>query len=822
MLNRKMFPLAAALALVLPIVIATTAVPAAGTTIVAAKMSPAMARLVDQGGYGLYPIADLDPNYVAGDVYYLARVSGPIDDVLVASLTSAGARVRFRFPEIGYVALVSPLGAVGAVSSLSSVVRLDADMPQQVLGATVRVAVGQTFTDQSKRGTHDVGADQLWAAGITGAGVRVGVVDSGIDETHPDLNVAGFVNCTAVVPTVVGDDAGACVSQPGYDDNGHGTHVSGIVAGSATGLLPTQAGLLPGMAPSAELVGAKVCNAAGSCLTSSIMAGVRYLALEPAQGGLGADVINLSLGGSRAFLAPLFGSSLQTNADASTALLNALASLNNVLFSVAAGNSGPVLGSVSTPSVAAQALSVGASVSDWDLNHPVAQTAHGEFGNIRPEAPGAGATGIATFSSRGPSGDRLIKPDVTAPGVYVISAQSAEGGEVGATDLLHNHFYSADPTYAVLSGTSMAAPSAAGISALVWSGYETAIGADPAYYRLKAALANTSGTHAFEGSVAGLLSGLRAKYAGENLADLFPLRNQSFVGVTGEGAGRLNAPAALAALTRGVIVYTPQVGAIDDVHELQPSWSMDDVASGESRTQSFVLRGGPLLGSSARTTFSMDAFSEAVGVRQAPATWFKLPSSVSASKNVDKAFTVTLTVPPGAAPGMYTAAVVASSKIAGNVTQRVRIPVQFFVPITGTTIEGPVWAYNTTDYTATGFANPLGDVFTDFAEYPLRLAAGASNVQLAVCDLAGIDHMDVFVYDGNGEEIDSTVASDLLDGLPAGVGYAPTTCADPHVVMILDGADFLTVNAPTTVWVNIADSGPHAVGVSTFRLSVGS
>src|SRR5439155_22997292 len=151
-------------------------------------------------------------------------------------------------------------------------------------------------------------------------------------------------------------------------------------------------------------------------------------------GGAGADVINISLGSGRFYGAPLFSAELVTNNDPEAQLINTLAQQDNVVFAISAGNSGPVLGSTGGPSVASQAISVGAAIADFDLKHPTDQTEQGEFGNIRPDAPPNGATAIATFSSRGPSGDHLVKPDLTAPGSYVVAAESAEGGEVKAAD----------------------------------------------------------------------------------------------------------------------------------------------------------------------------------------------------------------------------------------------------------------------------------------------------------------------------------------------------------------------------------------------------
>jgi hypothetical protein len=419
-----------------------------------------------------------------------------------------------------------------------------------------------------------------------------------------------------------------------------------------------------------------------------------------------------------------------------------------------------------------------------------------------------------------------VKPELTAPGVYYIAAESAEGAEIKAADIAHRHNFSADPFYAVLSGTSMSAPAAAGASALVWDGYEALTGQDPAYYRVKAALANTAGTHAFEGPVVGLISGIRAKTLGEDPADLFPLRNEDWVGVSGEGSGRINAPAAYLAITKGVLAYTPQIGELDDIHELQPHWSIGDVGQGQSLAQTFLLHGGPAMQSRTSVRFGVDTGKEPVGVKPAPKSWFKLPNSVSVTRNADKPFQLKLNVPANAAPGMYGATVTGTAKLTNKVTQNVRIPVQFFVelaerdPAEGadTSIEGPIWASEPTDYSIVGFEDPLGDIFTDWVSYPIRIPAGTERVDLSVHDVAGTDHMDVFVFDQNGQEIDSTVTPFLDHAVPGGALYTPTTASDPNTVSLLDGDDLIDVVLPATVWVEISDSQPQGAGFSTYHL----
>lgn len=111
------------------------------------------------------------------------------------------------------------------------------------------------------------------AAGRTGAGVNVAVLDTGIDTTHSDLSVAGLVDET-------GSRGG------GIDDNGHGTHVSGTIAA-----LDNTLGVI-GVAPDADLYGVKVLDRRGSGSYSGIAAGIDWAVAH------GMDVLNMSLGGS--------------------------------------------------------------------------------------------------------------------------------------------------------------------------------------------------------------------------------------------------------------------------------------------------------------------------------------------------------------------------------------------------------------------------------------------------------------------------------------------------------------------------------------------
>ncbi|NEC92510.1 S8 family peptidase [Streptomyces sp. SID12501] len=221
---------------------------------------------------------------------------------------------------------------------------------------------GKASLDKS---VPQIGAPKAWAAGFDGKGVKIAVLDTGVDATHPDLKdqviaAKNFSTATSVT-----------------DKFGHGTHVASIVAGTGA----KSGGKYKGVAPGAKILNGKVLDDTGSGDYSSIIAGMEWAAEQ------GAQVVNLSLGG------------LDTpEVDPMEAAVNKLSAEKGILFAIAAGNAGPE--SIDSPGSADAALTVGA-VDDKDL--------------------------LAKFSSTGPRvGDGAIKPDVTAPGED-ITAASAKG-----------------------------------------------------------------------------------------------------------------------------------------------------------------------------------------------------------------------------------------------------------------------------------------------------------------------------------------------------------------------------------------------------------
>ncbi|WP_189153498.1 S8 family peptidase [Lentzea pudingi] len=221
------------------------------------------------------------------------------------------------------------------------------------------------------RSVAQINAPAAHAAGLTGKGVTVAVLDTGVDNTHPDLadreiGERNFSN-----------------SPDNGDHYGHGTHVASIVAGTGA----KSGGKYRGVAPDAHILDVKVLGDNGSGQDSAIIAGMEW-AVEQ-----GAQIVNLSLGG---YDTP--------DVDPLEETVNRLTADKGALFVIAAGNSGPATSTIGSPGSADAALTVGA------VDHE---------------------NRIAEFSSRGPTRSGGLKPDLTAPGVGIVAALHSDG-RIGA------------------------------------------------------------------------------------------------------------------------------------------------------------------------------------------------------------------------------------------------------------------------------------------------------------------------------------------------------------------------------------------------------
>ena len=324
---------------------------------------------------------------------------------LRSSVDSAGARIATDLASIDGAAVRVPVSeadrfwgelTTGPGSRSASGPTFDPGIEKVWLDGQVRASLDESVPQ--------IGAPEAWAAGYTGAGVKVAVLDTGIDASHPDL-------ADAVIAAEDFTESGT--TQDGY---GHGTHVASIITGSGE----ASTGKYKGAAPDAGLLVGKVLDDGGFGTDSGIIAGMEWAAAQ------GARIISLSLGGC-----PTDGTDPMSQA------VDSLTESSGALFTIAAGNH-PHGGEcaepqhfVSSPAAADQALAVG-SVTKQDA--------------------------LSTFSNVGPRvGDGAVKPEITAPGQDIVAAR-ATGTELG--DIV-------DEQYVRLSGTSMATPHVAGAAALL-------------------------------------------------------------------------------------------------------------------------------------------------------------------------------------------------------------------------------------------------------------------------------------------------------------------------------------------------------------------
>jgi len=307
-----------------------------------------------------------------------------------------------------------------------SVFRIHYDRPAATFNYRTSMTVGTRVVRQT--------------LGLTGAGVGVAVIDSGIATWHDDLT-----NTTATLFPYGNQRVAKFVdfvngrTQP-YDDNGHGTHVAGIIAGNGY----DSSGQKAGAAPEASLVSLKVLDANGNGTVSSIIAALDWVLANHAAYNI--RVVNMSV-----------GSSIHESAWTDPLTLAAKRVVDaGVVVVAAAGNFGRnaagqiQYGGISAPGNAPWVLTVGGSSTQGTTNR--------------------GDDVVGGFSSRGPSFiDWNAKPDLVAPGAGTVSLASAGSHfyQTKASALSAGTIATASLPYLSLTGTSMAAPVVAGTVALM-------------------------------------------------------------------------------------------------------------------------------------------------------------------------------------------------------------------------------------------------------------------------------------------------------------------------------------------------------------------
>jgi subtilisin family serine protease len=376
-------------------------------------------------------------NYKADDVVTKRAGGNPLVTSRVIVTLNPGVQLPPQFARyargrsldlINGVALDLPNGLIKQLASLPEVFRIHDDRPTHAHNFRTSVTVGATVVRSS--------------LGYKGDGVGIAVIDSGIASWHDDLTRGGvsrsFPYGNQRVAKFVDFVNGHTLP---YDDNGHGTHVGGIIAGNGY----DSAGEKAGIAPNATLVSLKVLDANGQGTISNIIAALSWVASNYQTYNI--RVVNLSVGAQ-------IRESYWTDP-----LALACKRLTDLGITVvtAAGNRGKdatgqlMYGGITAPGNAPWVLTVGASSTQGTTTRA--------------------DDVMADYSSAGPTAvDFAAKPDLVAPGTGTVSLLSA--GSLFSTTKLTSLISGSGlggvaKPYLALSGTSMAAPVVSGTVALM-------------------------------------------------------------------------------------------------------------------------------------------------------------------------------------------------------------------------------------------------------------------------------------------------------------------------------------------------------------------
>jgi len=366
---------------------------------------------------------------------------------VLQKLAAHGADVRAHFDIIEAVAADLPAGLLRSLAKDKDVLAISFDSPVTVSGISSTVTGTAANSDYTLRRTLGIDGP-AYTSPLTGAGVTVAVIDSGIYKA-PDFGtrIIKFVDLTSATGT-------------GTDTYGHGTHVAGIIGGGATEV--------PGIAKGVKLIAIRVLDGQGSGYTSNVISALQWATNNASS--LAIDVVNMSLGHAvyeSAATDPL----VQAVEAAVRAGIVVVVSSGNVGVNPETGLVG--YGGISSPGNAPSAITVGA-VRTQDSTRRTDDV-------------------IADYSSRGPTWyDAHAKPDIVAPGHRVL-ATSDQGMYLYQTyPEVRGRSACKGKEYIYLSGSSMAAGVASATAALLIEASTKTFGVKPTPNAVKAMLMHSA------------------------------------------------------------------------------------------------------------------------------------------------------------------------------------------------------------------------------------------------------------------------------------------------------------------------------------------
>lgn len=258
--------------------------------------------------------------------------------------------------------------------------------------------------------------------GLTGHGVGIAVMDTGIGS-HPDLTEAD--GCLAGFFDTVNGRSNY------YDDNGHGTHIAGIIAGNGS----ASNGMYRGIAPGSRIYMIKILNNKGEGNTTNVLIGINWILQNYKKYNI--RIVNISVGSTR-----------NKHFDETSPLVQGVNKLwtAGLVVLTAAGNHGPEPYSIGAPGNSRKIITVGAS--------DVMQSGNGK-----------------DYSGRGPTSSCIKKPDIVAPGSNVTSCMPANKPVFPPFGKYFNRENQVKSLYTARSGTSMSTPVVSGCIALLLQKY---------------------------------------------------------------------------------------------------------------------------------------------------------------------------------------------------------------------------------------------------------------------------------------------------------------------------------------------------------------